>query len=117
MRQTHDIWEMTRRDRHTRQHIIDTLLSHRDQLTAQGVEHVDIFGSVARDEDGPSSDVDLCIHMKDSARQKGFRQITLVEDLRDWLTKLLGRHVDLVVFPIYRESLRERISEESVRAF
>jgi predicted nucleotidyltransferase len=38
-----------------RQHIVDILLQHADQLRAAGIAHVSLFGSVARDGAGPDS--------------------------------------------------------------
>ena len=40
---------------------IALLLSHADELRAAGVAHVSLFGSVARDESGPDSDIDLVL--------------------------------------------------------
>lgn len=40
---------------------IALLLKHADELRAAGVAHVSIFGSIARDQGGPDSDLDLVI--------------------------------------------------------
>lgn len=40
---------------------IALLLSHADTLRAAGVAHVSMFGSLARDELGPESDIDLVV--------------------------------------------------------
>ena len=39
--------------------IIETLTQHREELSALGVKSLALFGSVARDQAGPDSDIDL----------------------------------------------------------
>jgi predicted nucleotidyltransferase len=43
----------------TRDDIIAELLRHRAELEAEGVAHLYLFGSFARGDNGPTSDVDL----------------------------------------------------------
>ena len=43
--------------------ILDRLRAHEAQLRARGVLHVAVFGSVARDDDRPDSDVDLLVDL------------------------------------------------------
>ena len=42
-----------------RRQVISKLREHRDELTAAGIVHLRVFGSVARGEANDSSDVDL----------------------------------------------------------
>jgi len=44
-----------------RSEAIELLLSHADDLRAAGVAHVSLFGSLARDQLGPCSDIDLVL--------------------------------------------------------
>jgi predicted nucleotidyltransferase len=44
-----------------RSEAIALLLSHADDLRAAGVAHVSLFGSLARDQLGPRSDIDLVL--------------------------------------------------------
>ena len=44
-----------------RSEAIELLLSHADDLRAAGVAHVSLFGSLARDQLGPRSDIDLVL--------------------------------------------------------
>ena len=72
----------------------ELLARHRDEVlaivTAQGAGNVRVFGSVARGEDGPSSDVDLLVDL--APRTSLLTLIGLRQDLSD----LLGVPVDVV---------------------
>ena len=56
-----------------------------------GIARLDVFGSVARGEDGPGSDVDLLYELA-QGRALGWE----IEDLSQDLADLFGRPVDLV---------------------
>ena len=56
-----------------------------------GIARLDVFGSVARGEDGPGSDVDLLYELA-QGRSLGWE----IEDLSQDLAELFGRPVDLV---------------------
>ena len=55
-----------------------------------GIARLDVFGSVARGEDGPGSDVDLLYELA-QGRSLGWE----IEDLSQDLADLFGRPVDL----------------------
>jgi predicted nucleotidyltransferase len=69
-----------------------------------GVASLEVFGSVARGEDGAGSDVDLLYVLKPGVRL-GFRLF----DLEDELTDLFGRPVDLVARRSVNKYLREQV--------
>lgn len=71
--------------------VISVIRAHADELRAAGVAHVSLFGSVARDEAGPDSDVDLIIEGPLE------RPITLFSMARAEavLERILSRPVDL----------------------
>ena len=56
-----------------------------------GIARLDVFGSVARGEDGPGSDVDLLYELA-QGRALGWE----IEDLSPELADLFGRPVDFV---------------------
>lgn len=67
-----------------------------------------LFGSFARGEEGPESDIDLLVDP-----QPGFSlfdHAALVQDLED----LLGRVVDVVPEPGLHPALRQRVLREAV---
>jgi uncharacterized protein len=52
----------------TRQEAIAVLLQHRDELKSRGVQHAALFGSIARGEARPDSDLDVLIELDPGAR-------------------------------------------------
>ena len=46
-----------------RDEVLSIIAAHRDELRRMGVLSLSIFGSVARDEAGPQSDVDLLVEL------------------------------------------------------
>ncbi len=73
------------------------------------VDRLSVFGSAARGEMRPDSDVDILVEFRPDA------EIGLIEyaGLMLALSGLLGRKVDLVSKPALRPSLREGILEEA----
>ncbi len=75
-----------------------------------GVGNIRVFGSVARGESRPDSDLDLLV---DAERGLGLRLFALQEDL----TALVGRPVDLVIdgpVPAWASRMMERVRLEAV---
>lgn len=97
--------------------VLEALRAHRPALDAEGVEHLSIFGSIARGESTRSSDIDICVELRPEARPRGFAQVRQIETLRERLRSILGRRVDLVVSPVHKPRLREEIERDGVRAF
>ncbi|MBI2939989.1 MAG: nucleotidyltransferase family protein [Chloroflexi bacterium] len=75
-----------------------------------GDTSLSLFGSVARDEAGPESDVDLLVEF--SAPVGLFRFVRL----RNYLEQLLGRRVDLAMIEAIREPMREQVLRDAVHA-
>jgi uncharacterized protein len=75
-----------------------------------GVEYLGLFGSIARDEAGPESDIDILVEFKRVPGLFGFL------DLKEYLEGVLGRPVDLVTVNALKKQLREQILREVVRA-
>lgn len=93
-----------------------TLRASQGALQAAGVRHAAIFGSVARGENTPASDIDILVELDPEA------PIGLVEfiDLRTHFSALLGREVDLVSRGGLRPGQREthdQILAEAIPAF
>lgn len=93
-----------------REQALAVLRAHRAALESFGVASLSLFGSVARDEAGPASDVDLLVEFS--------RPVGLFEfaGLQEFLSDTLGRPVDLVTANGLKRQLRERIVREAVRA-
>ncbi len=86
------------------------LSAHQDELRAMGVKSLAVFGSVARGEARPDSDVDLLVEFN--------RPIGLFKfvEVKEYLESILGCAVDLGTPKSIRPQLRERILSEAVRA-
>jgi predicted nucleotidyltransferase len=68
------------------------------------VVKAELFGSLARGEDQPGSDVDLLV-VYDNTRPKGFRALSIFDDME----KSLGRKVDIVQEHLLHDFLKESI--------
>ncbi len=85
------------------------LAAHESELKEQGVKSLAVFGSVARGEAGPDSDVDLLVEFERSIGLFHFIHV------KDFLGELLqGAHVDLVMREAVYEELKEDVSGEAV---
>jgi predicted nucleotidyltransferase len=93
--------------------IIGILQEHAPELKAAGLAHLRVFGSVARGEASPQSDVDL---MADFDKSKRITLLT-VGRLESRLGDLLGVKVDLSAADWMKEPVRRQALRESVLAF
>ena len=89
------------------------LRKHQPELNAAGITHLRIFGSVARGEASPQSDIDL---LADFASPTRLTLLT-VSRLQNRLTDLLGAEVDLSSPGWMRDPARTQALEESIVAF
>jgi len=92
-----------------RQQVIDILTEHLDEFRREfGVERLSLFGSVARDEAGPDSDVDLLVSFERPTGLFGLFR------LQDRLAELLGCSVDLGTPNGLKPRVRDRVLKECV---
>jgi predicted nucleotidyltransferase len=73
------------------QHAVATLRRRRAELERAGVQHLAIFGSVARGEDRPDSDVDILVTIAPGAQVGLLELVRMSRQLESWL----GRKIDL----------------------
>ena len=93
----------------TRDEIIKRLVAHQDELRAQGVKSLALFGSVARGEAGQSSDVDVMVELN--------RPIGLfgISDLKHMIQQVLGvEKVDLLTREGIHPALKNVILREAI---
>lgn len=95
--------------------IIRDLRRLEPQLRAKGVAALYLFGSVARREDGPMSDVDLAFDI-DPIRSDNFSLFDQANALNT-LVDALETAVDLVVRAELRPELRSRIEDDLFQVF
>jgi hypothetical protein len=93
--------------------VITALRTHATELRRAGIRHVGLFGSLARGEAGPDSDIDLVAELDPDARIGLFRLVGLERRL----TELLGCNVDLLPEPIEQPRLRANVDRDRRGAF
>lgn len=90
----------------------DLVLKRKDQILAiarkHGVTRVRVFGSMARGDAGPGSDVDLLVDV--GPEVSAWFPGGLVSELE----VLLGRHVQVITEGGLDDLLRDRVLEEAV---
>lgn len=92
--------------------VIRTLRAHQDELRAEGISHVFLFGSVARGEADEHSDVDLFFDYHDPK----FSLIDLVRVKRRF-GEILGTRVDAMTRRSVHPRIRQEVEAEAVRVF
>ena len=93
-----------------RDSILEILEINRDDLRGYGVRSISLFGSVARCDAGPRSDVDLLVDLDDDVSLFGLSR------LKRHLEDLLGMPVDVVPSDGLRPQYRDAILAEAIRA-
>ncbi|WP_373838207.1 nucleotidyltransferase family protein [Methanospirillum sp.] len=92
--------------------LIEILTSKRDELKAlvlkHGASNIRIFGSVARREETPGSDIDLLVDMNEDASLLDLAR--LKNDLED----LLGTPIDITTRPALHPMLADAILKEAI---
>ena len=94
-----------------RSDVVTRLRDHAAELRARGIVSVHLFGSTARDEAGPESDVDLFL---DTDPNRKFSLIDLA-DVGFLLEDLLGARVDVTTRDSLHPSLRAGIEAAAER--
>jgi uncharacterized protein len=93
--------------------VVRTLRAHEATLRRAGIVRLSLFGSVARGDARPDSDIDLAAEFDPSARMDLIRMVGLERELGE----LLGRPVQILPEPIEKPRLRNSVERDRVRAF
>jgi predicted nucleotidyltransferase len=93
--------------------VLEALKAHEAELRQLGVRHAAVFGSVARGEARPQSDIDVLVDL-DRYQQIGVFQYAR---LKLYIGELLGGASDVVNRRNLKPLLRENILHEAVNAF
>jgi uncharacterized protein len=88
--------------------ILSILKQHQTELKKLGVRSLALFGSVARDEATPASDVDILVEFKPPVTFDSYM------DVKFYLEEHLGRKVDLVSWKSLKPQIRASIEQEAI---
>ena len=97
----------------TAERVIATLRAHEAELRAAGIRALSLFGSVARGEAAPDSDIDLAAEFDPAARMDLIRLAGLGANL----PRCSDAKYQILPEPIEKPRLRARIERDRVRAF
>lgn len=97
----------------TRDEALAILTAHRDELLRRGVVHAGLFGSTARGEAGPTSDVDILVEL-DPARSIGIYDFVAIQQ---FVGDLFPTRVDVVHRAGLKPRPRVSIERDLVHAF
>jgi predicted nucleotidyltransferase len=93
--------------------VIATLRAHEADLRKAGIRRLSLFGSVARGDSAPGSDVDLVAELDPAA---DIDLVGLVA-LERRLSQTLGRPVEILPEPVENARLRANVERDRVVAF
>jgi len=91
-----------------RETVLKILSIHRQELTQMGVKSLALFGSVARNEARPDSDVDLLVEFNQPVG------LFALIDLKNYLENLLGCSVDLGTPRSLKPILQAQVLKEAI---
>lgn len=89
------------------------LRAHRNQLESLGVIHASVFGSVARGDDGPKSDLDIFVVIDPNKRLSIYDFVGIIHYIQDHLTE----RADVLELDALKPRIRESALADAVVAF
>jgi uncharacterized protein len=104
------LWYDYRMNKHD---IIARLKENEAALRAQGVAHAALFGSVARGDQRPDSDIDIMIELDPAARVTMFDYV----DIKEYIEGLFQGPVDVVNRDGLEPFVRPRAAADAIYAF
>ncbi len=96
-----------------RDDILATVRAHEPELRHRGVRHAALFGSVARGEATPSSDIDILIELEPAAPIDLFEYVAITQFLGD----LFPNRVDVANRDRLQPLVRPRAERDAIYAF
>jgi predicted nucleotidyltransferase len=95
------------------QAVIRRLNREKASLRALGIKRLSLFGSTARGDASPASDIDLAVTLDEEARIDLFRFAALSEQV----SRILGARADLIVEPARNPRMQAEIDRDRVRVY
>jgi predicted nucleotidyltransferase len=97
--------------------VIAKLRKCRAELQELGVVSASVFGSTARGDNTPASDVDIAVKLDPARTPHGFRYAGHLSAIQKRLELLLEKPVDVVPEPAEKERLQRQIDKDRAIAF
>jgi len=91
-----------------REDVLKLIADNREAISTLGVKSLALFGSLARGDAGPESDVDILVEFQGSSTFDRYM------DLKFFLEELLNRPVDLVTRKALKPRLRPYVEKEAI---
>ncbi|PIG91568.1 nucleotidyltransferase family protein [Gloeocapsopsis sp. IPPAS B-1203] len=88
--------------------VIISIIRNSEQIAKFGVKAIALFGSVARDEARPDSDIDILVEFEGTPTFRNYVK------LNRYLEDLLGRKVDLVDWDTLRPEIRSNVEKDII---
>ena len=92
---------------------LDTLRRYESALRARGIRHAALFGSVARGDNRPDSDIDILVEFDPAARITVFDYV----GVKDYIASLFEQPVDVIDRDALKPHLREPSARDTIYAF
>ena len=92
---------------------VNRLRNEKSGLRELGVAHIDLFGSIVRNEADSESDIDLIVEFK---RRRGM-SLSKFASLRKRLETILGHDIDLAESGMLRPEVRQAYRRDALRVF
>ena len=97
-----------------RDQALEVLRAHRDELSRRGVRHAALFGSTARGQARPDSDLDIMIDLDPAAELDVFGYVALVDFIRDLFARM---RVDVSNHEALKPHIRVTAERDAIYAF
>ncbi len=96
-----------------REPVLQALRALEPELRAQGVESLFLFGSIARDEAGDESDIDMFCDLPIDTQMDVFQFLSVRHRIEDTLL----RDIDMTTRRGLHRLIRQEVEQEAVRVF
>jgi predicted nucleotidyltransferase len=95
------------------QDALKILRSYESALRARGIRHAALFGSIARGDNRPDSDIDILVEFDPSAHVTIYDYV----GIKNYIASLFSRPVDVVDREALKPHLRGPSAREAIYAF
>jgi predicted nucleotidyltransferase len=95
------------------QDALEILRSYQSALQARGVRHAALFGSVARGDNRPGSDIDILVEFDSAAHVTIYDYMAL----KNYIASLFAEPVDVIDREALKPHLRQHSARDAIYAF